>query len=163
MVKTLDCRIIELNSWYYVQLGKLWSVLYSYLCVKLKYCYYSKRMALVLTTFEGWYAIKRKWLKKKLIHITIIHKTNIIHGHIKPIEQQKQIKLISYTKFKTLNSIVKNNTHSYKTSLTKPMQSMNLHAHFGKQDCQTTMTHFPWLSCHHSDTGTIKHFLMTKQ
>ena len=35
--------------------------------------------------------------------------TNIIKRHIKPIEKQKQIKLIYYTKFKTSNLIVKNN------------------------------------------------------
>ena len=34
--------------------------------------------------------------------------TNIIHWHMKPIEQQKQIKLIIYyTKFKTSNLIIK--------------------------------------------------------
>ena len=39
--------------------------------------------------------------------------TNTIKRHIKPIDKQKQIKLIiSYTKFKTSNLIVKNNTNS---------------------------------------------------
>ena len=43
--------------------------------------------------------------------------TNMIHWHIKPVEQQKQIKLIIYsTKFKMSNLIVKNNTNSPKTS-----------------------------------------------
>ena len=44
--------------------------------------------------------------------------TNIIHRYIKPIKNQKQIKLIIYyTKFKTWNHIVKNNTNSIKTFL----------------------------------------------
>ena len=39
--------------------------------------------------------------------------TNIIYRHIKPIEHQKQIKLIIYyNKFKTSNIIVKNITNS---------------------------------------------------
>ena len=39
--------------------------------------------------------------------------TNIIKRHIKPIEKQKQIKhIINYTKFKTSNLIVKNDTNS---------------------------------------------------
>ena len=42
--------------------------------------------------------------------------TNIIKRHIKPIEKQRLIKLIIYyTKFKTSNPIVKNNTNSAKT------------------------------------------------
>ena len=41
--------------------------------------------------------------------------TNIIKRHIKPIE--KQIKLIYYTRFKTSNLIVKNNTNSAKIHL----------------------------------------------
>ena len=37
---------------------------------------------------------------------------NIIHRHIKPTKPQKQIKhIIYYTKFKTSNFIVKNNTN----------------------------------------------------
>ena len=40
--------------------------------------------------------------------------TNIIKRHIKLIEKQKQIKLIYYSKFKTSNLIVKNNTDSAK-------------------------------------------------
>ena len=44
--------------------------------------------------------------------------TNIIKRHMKPIKKQKQIKLIIYyTKFKTLNLIVKNNTNSAKIHL----------------------------------------------
>ena len=44
--------------------------------------------------------------------------TNIIKRHIKPIEKQKQIKLIIYyTKLKTSNLIVKNNTNSAKIHL----------------------------------------------
>ena len=44
--------------------------------------------------------------------------TNIIKRHIKPIEKQKQIKLIIYyNKFKTSNLIVKNNTNSTKILL----------------------------------------------
>ena len=44
--------------------------------------------------------------------------TNIIKRHRKPIEKQKQIKLITYyTKFKTSNLIVKNNTNSAKILL----------------------------------------------
>ena len=44
--------------------------------------------------------------------------TNIIKWHIKPIEKQKQMKLIIYfSKFKTSNLIVKNNTNSAKTLL----------------------------------------------
>ena len=44
--------------------------------------------------------------------------TNIIKRHIKPIKKQEQIKLIIYyTKFKTLNLIVKNNTNSAKIYL----------------------------------------------
>ena len=44
--------------------------------------------------------------------------TNIIHGHIKPTEQPKQIKLvIYYTKFKTSHLIVKNNSNSPETFL----------------------------------------------
>ena len=40
-------------------------------------------------------------------------RTNIIKRHIKPIKKQKQIKLIIYyTKSKTSNFIVKNNTNS---------------------------------------------------
>ena len=42
--------------------------------------------------------------------------TNIIKRHIKPIEKQKQIKLINYTKFKTSNLIL-NNINSAKTLL----------------------------------------------
>ena len=40
--------------------------------------------------------------------------TNLIKRHIKPTEKQKQIKLINYTKSKTSNLIVKNNTNSAK-------------------------------------------------
>ena len=48
--------------------------------------------------------------------------TNIIKRHIKPIEKQKQIKLIIYyTKFKISNLIVNNNTNSGKILLIKPM------------------------------------------
>ena len=44
--------------------------------------------------------------------------TNIIKRHIKPIEKQKQIKpIIYFTRFKTLNLIVKNNTNSAKIHL----------------------------------------------
>ena len=44
--------------------------------------------------------------------------TNIIKRHIKPIKKQKQIKLIiNYTKLKTSNLIVKNNTNSTKINL----------------------------------------------
>ena len=44
--------------------------------------------------------------------------TNIIRRHIKLTEPQKQIKfIIFYTKFKTSNLIVKNNTNSPKTLL----------------------------------------------
>ena len=44
--------------------------------------------------------------------------TNFIKRYIKPIEKQKQIKLIIYyTKFKTPNLIVKNNTNSAKIHL----------------------------------------------
>ena len=44
--------------------------------------------------------------------------TNIIKKHIKPIKNQKQIKLIIYyTKFKTSILIVKNNTNSTKIHL----------------------------------------------
>ena len=44
--------------------------------------------------------------------------TNIIKRHIKPIKKDKQIKLIIYyTKFKTLNLIIKNNTDSAKIHL----------------------------------------------
>ena len=43
--------------------------------------------------------------------------TNIIKRHIKPVEKQKQIKLIYYTKFKTSNFINKNNTNSAKIHL----------------------------------------------
>ena len=44
--------------------------------------------------------------------------TNIIKRYIKYIEKQKQIKLIIYyTKFKTSNLIVKNNTNSTKIHL----------------------------------------------
>ena len=44
--------------------------------------------------------------------------TNMIKRHIKPIKKQKQIKLfIYYTKFKTSNLIVKNNTNSAKIHL----------------------------------------------
>ena len=35
--------------------------------------------------------------------------TNVIKRQIKPIEKQKQIKLIYYTKFKISNIFVKNN------------------------------------------------------
>ena len=46
--------------------------------------------------------------------------TNIIKRHIRPIKKQKQIKLIIYfTKFKTSNLIVKNNTNSAKIHLTQ--------------------------------------------
>ena len=45
--------------------------------------------------------------------------TNILKRHIKPIEKQKQIKLIYYTKFKTSNLIIKNNTNSAKIHLNK--------------------------------------------
>ena len=45
--------------------------------------------------------------------------TNIIKRHIKPIKKRKQIKLIYYTKFKTSNLIVKNNTNSTKIHLNK--------------------------------------------
>ena len=42
-------------------------------------------------------------------------KTYIIERHIKAMEKQKQIKfIIYYTKFKTSNLIVKNNTNSLK-------------------------------------------------
>ena len=44
--------------------------------------------------------------------------TNIIKRHRKPMEKQKQIKLIIYhTKFKTSNLIVKNNINSVKIRL----------------------------------------------
>ena len=44
--------------------------------------------------------------------------TNIIKRHIKPLEKQKQIKfIIYYTKFKTPNLIVRNNTDSAKMHL----------------------------------------------
>ena len=43
--------------------------------------------------------------------------TNIIKRHIKPIEKEKQINLIYYTKFKTLKLIVKNNINSAKIHL----------------------------------------------
>ena len=44
--------------------------------------------------------------------------TNVIKRHIKPIKKQKQIKfIIYYTKFKTSNLIVKNNTKSAKIHL----------------------------------------------
>ena len=44
--------------------------------------------------------------------------TNITKRHSKPIEKQKQIKLIIYyTKFKTSNLIIKNNTNSAKIHL----------------------------------------------
>ena len=45
--------------------------------------------------------------------------TNIVKRHIEPME--KQIKLIYYTKFKTLNLMIKNNTNSTKNTQTKPM------------------------------------------
>ena len=48
--------------------------------------------------------------------------TNIINRHIKPIEKQKQIKLIiPYSKFKTSNAIIQNNTNSAKNT-PKPNQ-----------------------------------------
>ena len=43
--------------------------------------------------------------------------TNIIKRHIKPIEKQKINNIIYYTKFKTSNLIVKNNTNSAKIRL----------------------------------------------
>ena len=44
--------------------------------------------------------------------------TNIIKRHFKPIEKQKQTKfIIYYTKFKTSNLIVKNNTNFVKIKL----------------------------------------------
>ena len=44
--------------------------------------------------------------------------TNFIHRHIKPIEQQKQMKLIIYyTRSKASKLIVKNNTNSLNASL----------------------------------------------
>ena len=44
--------------------------------------------------------------------------TNIIKRRLKPIEKQKQKKIIiNYSKFKTSNFIVKNNTNSAKTYL----------------------------------------------
>ena len=46
--------------------------------------------------------------------------TNIIKRHIKPIEKQKQIKIIIYyPKFKTSNFTVKNNTYSVKKILNR--------------------------------------------
>ena len=43
--------------------------------------------------------------------------TNIIKRRIKPIEKQRQIKLIYYSKFKTSNLIIKNNTNPAKIHL----------------------------------------------
>ncbi len=57
--------------------------------------------------------------------------TNYIHRHIKLIEHQKQTKLIIYySKFKTSNLIVKNNTNSHRDFLNQTKVCINLHVHF---------------------------------
>ena len=100
--------------------------------------------------------------------------TNIIHRYIKPTEPQKQIKLIiSDTKFKTSNLIVKNNTNSLKTLLNQTDVVYRFTCIFWECLSENNTTPNTYightittLSCHltyHlSDLSTIKLHLMTK-
>ena len=97
--------------------------------------------------------------------------TNFIKRYIKPIEKQKQIKLIIYyTKFKTSNLIVKNNTNSAKIYLNQTNVVYKFICLF--QECipknktnsyigytTTTLSHH--LSYHLSENSAIKqHFII---
>ena len=96
--------------------------------------------------------------------------TNIIKRHIKPIEKQKQIKLIiHYTKFKTSDLIVKNNTNSAKILLNQtnvvykficPFREFLLkkNSYIG----YTTITLSCRLTCHLSENSAIKQHLNIK-
>ena len=99
--------------------------------------------------------------------------TNIIHWHIKHIEQQNQIKLIIYyTRFKTSNLIVKNNTNLPKTFLNKtnvvykftyPFQvCLSENKIFDTYIGHTMTTLSCCLTYHLSDVSAKKQHLMTK-
>ena len=97
---------------------------------------------------------------------------NIIKRNIKPTEQQKHIKLIIYyTKFKTSNLIVKNNTNSPKTLLNQtnvvykficPLCECIPKNKFNTYIGHTTTTLFCRLTYHLSDTSAIKQQIITK-
>ena len=96
--------------------------------------------------------------------------TKIIKRHIKPIEKQKQIKLIIYyTKFKTSNLIIKNNIDSAKIHLNRTNEVYKFICPF--QEClpknknnsyigysTTTLSHH--LPYHLSENSTIKHLII---
>ena len=96
--------------------------------------------------------------------------TKIMKRYIKPIEKQKQIKLIIYyTKFEISNLIVKNNTNSAKILLNQsnvvyksicpfleclPKNKNNIYI------CYTTATLSRRLSYHLSENNAIKQHLL---
>ena len=96
--------------------------------------------------------------------------TNIIKRHIKPIEKQKQIKfIIYYTRFKSSNFIVKNNTNSAKILLNQtnvvykficlfrkclPKNKNNIYIGY------TTTTLSRRLTYHLSENSAIKHLMI---
>ena len=99
-------------------------------------------------------------------------KTNIIKSHIKPIKNQKQIKLIIYyTKLKASNLIVKNNTNPAKIHLNQTDVVYIFICQF--QECvpknknnynigYTTATISHRRTDHLSKNSTIKQYLIIK-
>ena len=110
--------------------------------------------------------------KNYKLHKQVI--TNILQRHIKPTEPQKQIKLIIYyTKFKTPNLIVKNNTNPPQTHLTQTNVLYEFTCPFWESFlennitpniyiCHTTTTLTRHLTYHLPDISTIKQPNMTK-
>ena len=100
--------------------------------------------------------------------------TNIILRHIKPTESHKQIKLIIYfTKYKTSNLIVRNNTNSPNPLLTQTNVAYKFTCPF--RECfsennitpniyigYTTTTLSCRLTYHLTDISAIKQHIMTK-
>ena len=94
--------------------------------------------------------------------------TNIIKRHIKLIEKEKQLKLIiNYTKFKTSNLIVENNTSSAKIPLNQTNLVYKFYVHFESASRKTNNSYigytittlFRRLTYHLSENNTIKQHL----
>ena len=94
--------------------------------------------------------------------------TNIIKRHITPNKKQKQINLIIYyTKFRTSNLIVKNNTNSVKIHLNQTNVVYKFYVHFESVSWKTkiilTLAIQPRRYLAENDDFKTNHYKLSKQ